>query len=453
MKRCAFIKLRSFLQYISCAAAILMAYAVPAHADKTESTSGSITGTSAFVNAGFLVALSGLLWLILMVWQIRIQMRHRRSRGYGYSWEIAYTPDEVLELEVEEIYGVPAGERRFLRFIQTVTSLSVRRSAAVVVCISMMAAGTHFGYISYRAQRALDAGNLEFASGHFAAAVSEFQNCVQFSPGSIGARIGMAAALRRTNRPVDAIRVYLAALKRDPNNYVCRIGLGDCMMLIQRPEEAEEQYRKAIDTASADTNGYLKLAGCLQRMARQEDAVRVLRQLVRLDPRNSAGRSALGRALLSLGFYEEGIENLEQCVALDPTRPANRRLLADAYVSLKRYGEAADQMRTAIELEPEYADNYYDLGYVLRLCNDPKGAQEAYRLYVSIRTRHYAPFKHVLAGSVIGPEDTLAGGPGIVTMRDRANTNNREEGGILNTALTEAARLRSARNLASAPDH
>jgi hypothetical protein len=105
-------------------------------------------------------------------------------------------------------------------------------------------------------------------------------------------------------------------------------------------------------------------------------------------------------------------------------------------------------VRAAIAQEPEYADNYYDLGYILKLCDDAHGASEAYRLYVSVRTRRYIPFKHVLAGSVVGPEDGVGVSVPVSEMSSAEKL--REQSALLNSSASEAERLHSAEKVASA---
>jgi len=104
----------------------------------------------------------------------------------------------------------------------------------------------------------------------------------------------------------------------------------------------------------------------------------------------------LGRLLLTIGFADEGMDHLEYAAALEPGNLVGLRALADGYVSIGRYADAADELRAALAIDPESAEDYFNLGYVLKRVNDLKGASTAYKNYVALTTHNYTPAKSEL---------------------------------------------------------
>ena len=385
------------------------AWADPPH--RAASTDIGGTEYQNYVNRGTIQAVAGFTLAAMLANYIRKDSRKRQRKDY--SWDISYQPDKVLIQECvhEGLYDVRAAaevERRKIAsdpmwlFSALAAKTNYRLHAFVLaLCLVVGIAGVPSGIQIYRYNAAMDAGKIQLAAGNMAGAEFEFRRAGGIDPSSMAARSALADILYRGKRLNELVPVLLDACKTsrpDPKNLVM---LGDCFMALHRDEDAEEKYRQAIAVGNIVTfsDAELKLSRVLLRQRRIEDCVRELRMLTRVDPRNVKAHSELGKALLSIGFTEEGMEHLEHAVALEPQNVIGLRALADGYVSQTRFADAADMLRTALDIDPEYAEDYYNLGYVLKRMNDTRGAVAAYEKYVAIRTHRYQPVKPTLARS------------------------------------------------------
>jgi tetratricopeptide (TPR) repeat protein len=387
----------------------LRAKADPPH--KAASSDVSSMEFQSYVNRGTVQAVAGFTIAAAIASYIRKDSRKRRRKDY--SWDLSYQPDKVLiqECVLEGLYDERVAaemERRSIAHDQAwiFTALSAKThyrvpSLALAASLTVAIAGIPMGIQTYRFNSAMDAGRIQMAAGNLGGAEFEFRRAIAMDSSATTAKVALADVMYRGKRLNELVPVLLDVCNAPRPDSKSLVMLGDCFMALHRDEDAEEKYRQAIAGARIDTfsDAELKLSRCLLRIRRVEDAVRELRMLARGDPKNVRAHAELGKALLGIGFTEEGMEHLEQSAALEPNNVIGLRALADGYVNQQRYADAADMLRAALSVDPEYAEDYYNLGYVLKRMNDTKGAMSAYEKYVAIRTHHYQPVKPTLAKS------------------------------------------------------
>ncbi len=417
---------RCLLSCLAIAWCLFAIAAKPAYADPPRQSipgAGNTSEVQAFVNRGSIQAICG--FTIASFIAVFMRRDSRRRRRNEYAWDLSYHPERVLIEEFAndaDINQRAASELERRHIAADATWLFAALSAqgkyrihSMLLAVSLVIgiAGIPSGIQMFRVNSALDAGRVQQAAGNIAAAEAEYRHAVKIDGSSIIAKSLLAETLYRQKRLNEMVPILIdvcAVSRPDSRNLIM---LGDCFMVLHREDDAEEKYRMAAGGGALMSEAALKLSRCLQRQHRVEDSVRELRRLTRMDPKNVKAHAELGKALLSISFVDEGMEHLEHATALEPENVIGLRALADGYVNQGRFADAADVLHAALFLDPEYAEDYYNLGYVLKKLNDTKGALDAYQKYVAIRTHHYQPVKPVLvrADSPENPADSSSADP------------------------------------------
>lgn len=188
----------------------------------------------------------------------------------------------------------------------------------------------------------MNTGKAQYDAGQIQPALEAFSKAAALDPGSIDARLNLAAALLRAGKPEETLRETEEVLKRDP-------------------------------TSAAS----LYLAGCAHlRLGRAEPASKIFQQVKDMNRTINAVSFQLGRAYQLLGQFEEARKQFEEVIEFDPNHPAAHYSLSQALLRLDRRDEAS----RAIESHQK----------VLAARTDP--ANDAYVVEKCVYTEARAPF-------------------------------------------------------------
>jgi tetratricopeptide (TPR) repeat protein len=209
-------------------------------------------------------------------------------------------------------------------------------------------------------------------------AIGQYNRAILFSTeepvkASLYESIGLVHSI--LGRYEDALTNVQEAIRRDPNNpsfydslaviYVSQGKLADSMTQLKKAAELRKEN-------PSDPNPYYQLGSLyVIRFAKNRDeedfkeAVRLLKKAVEIRPRFVFAYQGLGEVYRAHGNADEALANFNKASEYDPKNPAPLVNLALVYFELKHNSEAAiSYLRKATEVKPDFADAYYQWGYV-----------------------------------------------------------------------------------------
>jgi adenylate cyclase len=205
---------------------------------------------------------------------------------------------------------------------------------------------------------------------YIAATVQEalpfFERALEKDPGSVGAKIGIAAMLVvnllngwRSNVEQDQARVeqlLLEVLERDPNNQSAHLNMGHLRRFQGRLAEAQIELETAIALGPNNTFAFRSLGSALMQMGRPEAAIPYIEKSIRLSPHDpfvAANYSRLGRSHLFLGHVDQAIDLLRKALAANPRASDDQLWLAGALGLRGDLDDAKAAIAAAIRIRPE----------------------------------------------------------------------------------------------------
>jgi tetratricopeptide (TPR) repeat protein len=224
--------------------------------------------------------------------------------------------------------------------------------------------------------------------GRLSDMVVELEQAVRHEPGWAEARLGLAGAYIRQDKPVQAseqlqevIRLNPAsavahnllgwiyyqqdemeqaaaefeeAVRLDPNLAEAFTGLGWIRLFGSEEDKARAAFQQAISLDPLDGDAYGGLG--LVYVARREYklAVDALVQAVQLSPENTMLYYGLGTAYLNENEIDKAIENLQKATESHPDFHEARLGLAMARLSRADFAQAAEDLRIVIAAEPDW---------------------------------------------------------------------------------------------------
>jgi predicted O-linked N-acetylglucosamine transferase (SPINDLY family) len=157
-------------------------------------------------------------------------------------------------------------------------------------------------------------------------------------------------SLHQQGRFAEAVSLYDAALKQEPNN----------------PDA-------------------LYLTGlCRLQMGDMERGARHMRTLVKQQPQHAAAQHALGKALLELGKPSVGKRHLEQALAINPTSQDSRIELAELALAAGDAQHAESLYRDGLNLDPSQAALWNNIGTTCRMLGKLEEAEQAWVKTISL---------------------------------------------------------------------
>jgi tetratricopeptide (TPR) repeat protein len=195
-----------------------------------------------------------------------------------------------------------------------------------------------------RAEGHICLGTIDLGTGHYEAAVEDFQH----------------------------------ALELDRSNDAAYRSLGRAYERLNNWEAAEAIYLKAIEVRPDYWYNYVWLAQFyLFARSQQQDAVVLYKKAVALAPENPSAHAFLGASYILVGQYQDAIAECQAAIALKPNRSAYINL-GVAHFDLRQYAEAAAVFQQAVDLDPSY---YKAAGHLARALYFTQRHNEALQAY------------------------------------------------------------------------
>jgi tetratricopeptide (TPR) repeat protein len=234
-----------------------------------------------------------------------------------------------------------------------------------------------------------EAGRLEEAQTHFAAAVGLFPNYAE-------AHYGLGNILFRLNRPAEAIVEDEAAVRLRPNYAEAHYVLGTALLRQGRTEAALEHYETALRIRPDYADVEHTLAGTLAVAGRTTEALEHYEAALRLQPDNPMLQEEMGNVLGHAGRTDEALPHFQAAERLDPNSIAVQYNLGNALFQLRRFPEAAEHYATVVRLQPEFAEAHNNLGNALVQLGRLDEAQAQYEEALRLKP-DFAPARNNLA--------------------------------------------------------
>ncbi|MBI1940552.1 MAG: tetratricopeptide repeat protein, partial [Acidobacteria bacterium] len=128
---------------------------------------------------------------------------------------------------------------------------------------------------------------------------------------------------------------------------------GSELLKARRYEEAIPLYSALLKAQPENPSFAMNLGLALHLVGSERKAIEQFKAVLRIEPSNVPAQLFLGEAYLTLGEPAKAIQPLESAIQAQPGNPDAREMIAEAFFSLQRIEEAADQFRTLTELVPE----------------------------------------------------------------------------------------------------
>jgi len=227
-------------------------------------------------------------------------------------------------------------------------------------------------------------GNVDFGTGQYEEAVTQYQRALDLDPRSNDALEGLASAYGKLENPVAAEAAYKKAIVLRPEYWAVYSWLGEFYTGQARYSQAAEMYRKVTELAPDNYTGHYNLGAVYVLQGRYREAISELNRSISLRP-NAIAYSNLGSAYFALKRFGDAAENFQQAAKLDSRNYISWGNLGDAlYWTPGRRQEARKAYQTAISLakakldvNPRDANTLAIVAVYYAMTDDKAKAQES----------------------------------------------------------------------------
>jgi len=155
-----------------------------------------------------------------------------------------------------------------------------------------------------------------------------------------------------TGKYADAVTEFSAVLQNEPTNDAAYKGLADSYEQLGTLPQAESTYKQAIALRPHYWAPYNWLGVFYYHQARFHEASEMFRQVVALAPDSVRGHFNLGASLVDEGLYDESIRASQRSIEIQPSDYGYMNL-ANSLFFLRRYDEAISAYQQSIR----YSEN------------------------------------------------------------------------------------------------
>ncbi|MEM9170400.1 MAG: tetratricopeptide repeat protein [Pseudomonadota bacterium] len=172
------------------------------------------------------------------------------------------------------------------------------------------------------------------------------------------ARLALSTILSNEGRQTEAVEVLSGLIERadvdEDDAWRFFVARGAALLTLDRWEAAERDLIKAVDVAPEEPTALNYLGySWAERGENLDEAFALIEKAVALSPDNGAIVDSLGWAHYQRGDYAEAVVHLERAASMEPADPTITDHLGDVYWRLGRRVEARYQWRHALDLEPD----------------------------------------------------------------------------------------------------
>jgi len=165
----------------------------------------------------------------------------------------------------------------------------------------------------------------------------------------------------------EATDVYLAALKRAPQDYRIHENFAEFLEVTRDLKQATAERKTVCGLIPHYYFPYYSLGTLLKEQGQLADAQDSLLQAAALNPNQGKIHLELGIVLARRSRWREAWYELERALQLSAPDPQIRLYAAEVLWKLERQAEAVENLREALRLAPNYWEAHYRLGEDLAL--------------------------------------------------------------------------------------
>ncbi|MBI3932184.1 MAG: tetratricopeptide repeat protein [Acidobacteria bacterium] len=195
-----------------------------------------------------------------------------------------------------------------------------------------------------------------WTTGSIEEGVSHYVQAADLSRGEIGYQLQAARALARTNRRLEAVSRYEAALSLAPDHVEALRELAGLHFHAGNYRGAAPFLARAAEVSGSPVI-LSELAGSLANAGERDAALETYRRVLDRDPDNAASRGQLGELLVRNGRHDEAIGLIRAGIQRKPEVPGLHRDLASFLERVGRLAEAAREYREYARLAPNAPDS------------------------------------------------------------------------------------------------
>jgi protein O-GlcNAc transferase len=184
---------------------------------------------------------------------------------------------------------------------------------------------------------------------------------------SVQQAVQEAVRLHQRGELGGAEKLYLAALKADPNHFGCLHGLGILRMGQGRPDDAARLFRKAVRRNAKSAETHRELGHALIALNQHEQAISQYEKAIVIKPDYAQAHNDLGNALQMIERRPQAIAHYRSALSINPDFAPALLNLGNALMQLYCHSEAEMCFRHAVALLPEFAEAYVNVGSALLL--------------------------------------------------------------------------------------
>ncbi len=237
---------------------------------------------------------------------------------------------------------------------------------------------------SVRAKAAYDRALKLEADGNFPAALSLLWEAAGLAPRDADIQNRLGEALERIGVLDAAVAAYRTAIQEKPQFRKASNNLILALVKVGKGTEAVERARALVAEDPRDPDRYFTL-GLAQSEQNINDAIASFRRALELASTHTLARYNLALALNRSDQVSASIDELKQALAIDP-QPQIHYTLGVIYWHQGDFDRAVIELKAAIAQQSSYADAHSALGSVLKARKDWRGAADALRRAIALRS-------------------------------------------------------------------
>jgi tetratricopeptide (TPR) repeat protein len=220
-----------------------------------------------------------------------------------------------------------------------VSSIKPRTVAARVVSIAIFA----LGLLSFRQSR------------HWCDSSDLLRHTIDVNPNAAFAYNNLGDTELANGELAAALADYQACVQRDPTLVRAHINLAEVYTAFKQPAEAEAAIARAMATPGMTADDFSNLGIVLTKMDQPERALRALSTATTMEPSSPTYLFNEANALSAVGQFDKAEAAYRRCISLAPTLAGAHTGLGIVLAETRRLPEALAEFRTAVLLQPNDA--------------------------------------------------------------------------------------------------